>query len=85
MDRVAAALGKTTYSELARQTGTTVGYISYLFHGKRAARMDTLARVSKVLKVGMDELHQYLTRVKAGEITPQTRQSGQLSGQPVAA
>jgi transcriptional regulator with XRE-family HTH domain len=61
MSRVEKALEGLSYSEIARETGTTTGYISLLFRGQRSARSETLAKIAKVLKVSLDDLHQYLT------------------------
>jgi transcriptional regulator with XRE-family HTH domain len=62
MASLAEVLKRVSYSEIARRSGTTPGYISLLFRGKRSARMETLAKVAKVLGVGVGELHDYLTK-----------------------
>jgi len=64
MDRVQQALKARYWSEIARATGTTPGFISLLFRGKRSARVVTLGKIAKVLGVSLDELHEYLNKAR---------------------
>ena len=63
---MAAALEGLNFSDLARRSQTTPGFISLLFHGQRGARVDTLGRIAAVLKVSLDDLHIYLEGVRSG-------------------
>jgi len=63
MARLSEVLKTMSYSEIARRTGTTPGYISLLFRGKRSTKLETLGKLSKALGVGVEELHGYLTRI----------------------
>lgn len=64
MDKVATALKATNYSALARQTGTTPGFVSLLFRGQRGARMTTVQKLAKVLAVSTDDLCRHITRAQ---------------------
>lgn len=63
MDPVAQALKGLSYSELARRSGTTPGYISLLFRGKRSARMTTMGKVAKALGVTVNDVYNHLERL----------------------
>ena len=54
------ALNQMSYSEIARKSGTTLGYVSLLFRGYRGAKTDTLERLADALGVDLAELHAYL-------------------------
>jgi transcriptional regulator with XRE-family HTH domain len=60
MDRVTQVLKTLNYSEIARKSGTTPGFISMLFRGQRRAKVETLSRIAKVLGVTLDDLHSHL-------------------------
>jgi transcriptional regulator with XRE-family HTH domain len=60
LDETFRALG---YSEIARRTGTTPGFISLLFRGRRHAKAETLSRIAQALGVSMDELHTHLSKI----------------------
>ena len=77
MATLAHVLKTTNYSEIARRTGMTPGYISLLFRGKRGGTLETLGRLSKVLGVEVGELHDHLTRI--------SRQSRKRTTTPAAA
>ncbi len=65
MDRVTKALKTLNYSEIARKSGTTAGFISMLFRGHRRPKMETARKVAKAIGVSLDELDTYL--LKLGE------------------
>jgi transcriptional regulator with XRE-family HTH domain len=67
MDKVATALKATNYSALARQTGTTPGFVSLLFRGLRGARMDTVQKMAKALSVSTDDLCRHISRLQSGK------------------
>ncbi len=60
---VQESLNRMSYSEIARKSGTTFGFISLLFRGYRSAKVDTLERIAGALGVTMAELHGYLKAV----------------------
>ena len=70
MNKVAEALRGTNYSEIARKSRTTPGFVSMLFRGKRRGKWETMARVAKVLGVSLDELHAYLSKVSKAVAAP---------------
>ena len=63
MDRVTRALKTLNYTEIARKTGTTVGYVSLLFRGKRRAKMETMGKIATAVGVSVEDLHNHLMRV----------------------
>jgi cyanate lyase len=64
MDKVTTALKGTNYSTLARQTGTTPGFVSLLFRGHRGARMATIQKLAKHLEVSTDDLCRHITQTQ---------------------
>lgn len=60
MNKVESALKSTNYSEIARKSGTTPGFVSLLFRGRRRAKVETMAKIAKVLEVTLDDLHGHL-------------------------
>jgi transcriptional regulator with XRE-family HTH domain len=60
---VQESLNRMSYSEIARKSGTTFGFISLLFRGYRSAKVDTLERIAGALGVSITELHAYLKAV----------------------
>ncbi len=77
MDPVTQALKAVSYSELARRSGTTPGYISLLFRGKRSARMATMGKVAKALGVTVNDVYNYLERLARRRKSP-TAASGPI-------
>ena len=71
MDSVQKALKTVSYSEVARRTGTTPGYVSLLFRGLRRAKMETLGKMAKALGVSVEDLHTHLTKLR-GKQSPGT-------------
>jgi transcriptional regulator with XRE-family HTH domain len=63
MNPVQESLNRMSYSEIARKSGTTFGFISLLFRGYRSAKIDTLDRIADALGVELAELHAYLKSV----------------------
>ena len=57
---VQESLNQMSYSEIARKSGTTFGFISLLFRGYRSAKVDTLERIAEAMGVTLAELHSYL-------------------------
>jgi transcriptional regulator with XRE-family HTH domain len=74
--KIDEALKRLSYSEIARRTKTTAGYISLLFRGERSARVETLHRVATALGVSMDELYDHLRRGRDQEASPDYRRGG---------
>lgn len=57
---------KLTQAELADKAGLSTNFIALLEKGKRSASVDTLFRISKVLKVELKELFDFpLKKTKA--------------------
>ena len=63
MDKVDVALKITNYSEIARKSGTTPGFISMLFRGHRRPKMETARKVAKAMGVSLDELDGHLSKL----------------------
>ena len=63
MDKVASALKGTNYSEIARRSGTTPGFVSLLFRGQRRAKVETLSKMAKALGVTLDDLHSHILKL----------------------
>ncbi len=64
MDPVSQALKAVSQAELARRVGTTQGYISLLFRGKRSARMETMGKLAKALGVNVNDIYNHLERLR---------------------
>lgn len=70
MSTVASALKATSYSALARQTGTTPGFVSLLFRGRRGARMTTVQKLARCLGVSTDDLCRHITQAQRRGSSP---------------
>jgi transcriptional regulator with XRE-family HTH domain len=61
---VAAAVGNTSYSAIARAVGISTPHVSYIMRGMRSPSLGVASRIAGVLGVSMDEFTTYVGGLK---------------------